>query len=346
LLDEKICAFLHHAPEMRQLTTLGVRFCLLASFKRVALSATELELGCEALFTKPLLAESIADWMTGNSAHKISREGAVATPAANPGEVSPRCLRLAVAEDNKVNRSVIGYQLKNMGHEVVFWAENGWEALTALEKTTPDAILMDCQMPEMDGYETTRAIRLQESRASAQEGKRQWIIAMTANTMEGDREKCLATGMDDYASKPLKEADLQAVLARIPLRAPLAPENTPAEPFAVDPLALARLRELGGSGGEALLDSLAEQFIESGTGLLDAIQSALETGDEGTAIRTAHTLRGSAANFGAHSLMVECARLEHAVKTGDKKEAALAGAKIPQEFGSVRAALLEACLRA
>lgn len=346
LLDEKICSTLHLAPELRHLTSLGVRLCLLASFKRVALSGAELELGCEVLFTKPLLSEPIVGWMTGNTAHRISREDAAAATVASLSEAPPRSLRLVVAEDNKVNRSVIGYQLKNMGHEVVFWAENGREALAALEKISPDAILMDCQMPEMDGYEATRAVRLRESKAPAQEGQRQWIIAMTANTMEGDREKCLATGMDDYVSKPLKEADLHEVLARVPQSSLTSLEKTSAAPLAVDPEALARLRELGGAGGAELLETLAEQFIEGGKVLLEAIQKAITTGDSGAASRAAHTLRGSAANFGAHSLVLECAKFEHSLEAGDNDELAFSAMKIQQEFGSARAALLEACLRA
>ncbi len=346
LLDEKICSALRDAPELGHLTSLGVRLCLLASFNRVALSGAELELGCEALFTKPLLSEPIADWMTGNTPRKVSREDAATATVGSLTEAPPRSLRLLVAEDNKVNRLVISHQLKNMGHEVAFWAETGKEALDALEKISPDAILMDCQMPEMDGYEATRAVRLRESQTPVQDGQRQWIIAMTANTMEGDREKCLATGMDDYVSKPLKETDLHEVLARVPQRPLPSQEKVSADPFAVDPEALARLRELGGAGGEALLESLAEQFIEGGSVLLEALQSAVASGDSSAAGRAAHTLRGSAANFGAHALVLECAKIEALLETGGNDELALSAMRIQQEFGSVRAALLKACLRA
>ena len=147
-------------------------------------------------------------------------------------------------------------------------------------------------------------------------------------------------------SKPLKETDLHEVLARVPQRPLPSQEKVSADPFAVDPEALARLRELGGAGGEALLESLAEQFIEGGSVLLEALQSAVASGDSSAAGRAAHTLRGSAANFGAHALVLECAKIEALLETGGNDELALSAMRIQQEFGSVRAALLKACLRA
>ena len=117
-------------------------------------------------------------------------------------------LRILIAEDNTVNLRVVCAQLKKLGHRFDI-AANGQEALVALQKSVYDVILMDCQMPVMDGYETTGAIRAGQCQAGIT------IVAMTANAMEGDRERCLQVGMNDYVSKPVRVQELRAVLERI-----------------------------------------------------------------------------------------------------------------------------------
>jgi CheY-like chemotaxis protein len=118
-----------------------------------------------------------------------------------------RALRVLVAEDNPVNQRLTCLQLRKIGFAADI-AANGFEVLEALERGNYDVILMDCQMPELDGYETTRRIRESGRHASIR------IIAMTANAMQGDRDKCLAIGMDDYLSKPTRVGDLRAALNR------------------------------------------------------------------------------------------------------------------------------------
>jgi signal transduction histidine kinase len=141
----------------------------------------------------------------------VSRDARPATrPGTGPIELplaGGRAARILVAEDNPVNRLVIGEQLGALGHEATL-TENGREALEALAAGRYDLLLMDCQMPELDGYETTRRIRQGES------GGRLPIVALTAHAMEGDREKCLAAGMDDYLAKPFTEKELSAALGR------------------------------------------------------------------------------------------------------------------------------------
>jgi CheY-like chemotaxis protein len=131
----------------------------------------------------------------------------VATPAATN---AARSGRLLLVEDNPVNQKVALVNLKKLGFDVQV-AGNGREALIALAGNRFDLILMDCQMPEMDGFEATRAIRQREEQSAA---RRVPIVALTANALEGDREQCISVGMDDYLTKPFKQEQLREVLDR------------------------------------------------------------------------------------------------------------------------------------
>ena len=140
-----------------------------------------------------------------------------ATVATIPLEISPAFgqIRILLAEDNNTNRRIALAQLQKLGYAAQS-AENGLEVVRALEEVSYDIILMDCQMPELDGYEATQTIRKREQKLG---GSCPWqapvhIIALTAHAMQGERERCLATGMDDYISKPVRGPDLKAALER------------------------------------------------------------------------------------------------------------------------------------
>jgi CheY-like chemotaxis protein/HPt (histidine-containing phosphotransfer) domain-containing protein len=340
LLEEQIWLKVRDEAAFRSLACLGVRVGLLTGFSRQRLSDAELESGCTRFFTKPLRVRHVLRWLAGEG-QEVETGGLPVSEVVSEPLASQGALRLMVAEDNQVNQSVIRHQLARLGHEVVFLAENGREVLAALERLKPDALLLDCQMPELDGYETVRAIRAREGG-----GRRLWVIAMTANTMEGDREKCLAAGMDDYVSKPFKEMELLEALGRV---RPYLVEGRPAvlvRGRTIDPAALASLRELGGENGQELLETLCEQFLAAGVTLVAELEAAAGGGDCAAAGRAAHTLKGSAANFGAADLVAACALVEEAAAGGEPESTEAAATRVPQEFELVRAAILEACFRA
>ena len=155
-------------------------------------------------------------FLTAAHAHNPSVKPATLVTAKSTEKTPGRPLRILVAEDNVVNQRVVKLQLRKAGYEAII-VSSGVEVLKAVNEATYDVILMDCQMPDLDGYETTRRLREQPHTHDLH------IIAMTANSMEGDRERCLAAGMNDYLSKPTREQELVAALLRSPAtRQPLA----------------------------------------------------------------------------------------------------------------------------
>ncbi|MEA3208740.1 MAG: two-component system, sensor histidine kinase and response regulator [Chthoniobacter sp.] len=233
-------------------------------------------------------------------------DAAAARPAASREGESPgprRKERILLAEDNPVNQKVALGQLRKLGYAADAVA-NGFEVVQALEQIRYDIVLMDCHMPEMDGYEAATAIRQREGT-----GKHIWILAMTANAMNGDREQCLAAGMDDYVSKPVRTADLADALERARLHAAGA---TPS----IDPKSIADLRGLPEEDGEDLLQRLVAMFQEDGPRTLVELGAALERDDVRAVTRLAHTLKGNSGYFGAHRLHELCGEMEMAGRAG------------------------------
>jgi CheY-like chemotaxis protein len=184
-------------------------------------------------------------------------ESGPAEPLIRSVEPEPlRKERVLLAEDNTVNQQVALGNLRKLGYEADV-ASNGFEVLEATARKNYDIILMDCQMPELDGYQVTREIRLRERK-----GRHAYIIAMTANAMVGDRERCLAAGMDDYVSKPLNRAELRSALQRGAAR-PVTPLNEDA------------LRQLEADDAHDL-DHLIELFAQSAPGNIADMKRALQ----------------------------------------------------------------------
>ncbi|MBF0284851.1 MAG: response regulator [Magnetococcales bacterium] len=221
----------------------------------------------------------------------------------------PRDLRLLVVEDDPVNREVVQGMLRRVGVQPEL-AANGQEALERLTREPFDLVLLDCQMPEMDGFEVCRRFRAWEAETSAP--RRTPVIALTAYALKDDREKCLAAGMDDYLAKPVKGTTLRAAIHRW-----LQPaEPTPMEPTRKNPAV--DLNELAGLQQELGEDfpMVVEAFLSLLPGRLEEFQQAAALGDGERMKRAAHTLKGGARQFGAHDLGEMCYQLEMMGRSG------------------------------
>ncbi len=267
------------------------------------------ELGIVRCMTKPVkqfdLLNAIRDALSAPGAEEQS-PGPHA--AAAPGAVLP--LRILLAEDGLVNQQVAVGLLALRGHRVVV-ANNGKEALAALEKEPFDLVLMDVEMPEMDGLEATIAIRQKEKIT----GGHVWVLAMTAHAMKGAREHCLQAGMDGYLSKPIQARSLyEAVEAVRPAAAP-APERE-VRPPVTDVLDWgAALERVGGE--TELLRTMASLFLQECTHLMPEIRRGITSKDCVVLRRAAHTLRASADYFTAKAAVDAASRLEAMGRKGD-----------------------------
>lgn len=246
------------------------------------------------------------------------REGPARTP-----------LRILLAEDDAVNQEVALRLLGKFGYEADV-VENGLGAIEALEREPYDVVLMDIQMPELDGLEATRRI---VERWPAPTRPR--IIALTANATLADREACFEAGMDDYVAKPIRPDELVAALARARPLTGLV-ETSAGESAVLDRAALDRLRD---TVGEEFVGELVATFLGDAPGQLATLRGALERGDVEQARRAAHTLKSNAATFGAESLSELCRRLEEKAKSGVLAGGVELVGQAEVEYGRVEAAL-------
>jgi GAF domain-containing protein/DNA-binding response OmpR family regulator/HPt (histidine-containing phosphotransfer) domain-containing protein len=237
--------------------------------------------------------------------------------ALDPGLGERHPLRILLTEDNAVNQKLALRLLEKMGYRSDV-AGNGLEAIEAVERQPYDLILMDVQMPEMDGLEATRRIVERWS-----ETERPWIVAMTAEAMQGDRERCLAAGMNDYVTKPIRPEVLAAAIGRTPVRGAPRPDSATVETSPggagttgpVDRSVVDRLSESMGGDPEFVADLIA-QFVADTPGLVEAARAGLRDGKEDEVRRAAHTLKSNAATFGANDLQTRSKALEDAAKSG------------------------------
>ena len=233
-------------------------------------------------------------------------------------------LKILLAEDNAVNQKLALRMLERMGYRADV-AASGLEVLQALQRQPYDLVLMDMQMPEMDGLEATRQIVKEWKEA------RPRIIAMTANAMQEDREACLAAGMDDYISKPVQVADLQNAIehwgqttvsspslssySTVPLT-----DNDVDLPDAIDKKVLADLRTLQSAAEPDLVERLFSMLQADAPKLIDAMREAVTQADADGLRHAAHSLKGSSASLGAKHISALCAAVEKAAKAGSLVE--------------------------
>jgi two-component system sensor histidine kinase/response regulator len=263
------------------------------------------------------------------------------------GTARPR--HVLLAEDNPVNVEVARAMLESLGLQAQV-AHNGREALEAVRSTSFEAVLMDCQMPVMDGFAATAAIR----RAEQEAGRPRTlpIIAITANALQGDREACLAAGMDDYLSKPFTQAELAGVIGRwiaLPLSSnvhhdELAPALPPEareviQRDVINARALDNIRALSQQGGDALVQKVIAAYVGDAPQHLRTLRQAVGGQDAATIRRVAHSLKSASANVGADTLARLCKDLEQMGRSASVAGAATLLTDMEEEFQAVRQSL-------
>jgi CheY-like chemotaxis protein/HPt (histidine-containing phosphotransfer) domain-containing protein len=304
-----------------------------------------------ACLTKPVKPSQLFDCLTRIVTHQpTSASRPVQTKLLFNRELgSQHPLRLLVAEDNEINQKLVTSILNRLGYRAEI-ANNGLEALKILHEKPFDVVLMDVQMPEMDGE--TATLRIRQDFPPAQQPR---VIAMTANALPGDRERYLAVGMDDYLSKPIRINELVRILqesqplgAARSTSAPVDGGASKASPLPAQPPAgtfdmsiLREFSEMMGEDGIKLAKELLRMYRKNSLDLIDSLQQTLDGQDIAGLHRVAHTLKGNSSQVGAVQLSGLCFTLEQITKDGagnrDGAQAILDQIRV--EFGKVECAM-------
>jgi len=304
------------------------------------------EIGFSACLTKPVKQSKLYDSLVTALGFTGTLEKKSGPSPAPVRKKDGARFRILIAEDNTINQKVALKVLEKLGYRADAVA-NGEEAVKALETIPYDLVFMDCQMPVMDGYEATKAIR--DPRSTVRNHGVP-IIAMTANAMKGDKEKCLAVGMDDYVSKPVSPAEINAVLdkwLKADERSTMPEEGQRDKDGGVDqmppasnpkvfdrPALLERLMD-----DEDLVAEVLKGFLSDVPELISELKATLEAGDAQGARHAAHTLKGSASNVSAMALTEAAKKAEDAARAGDLDEARKAIRVIETAFRDLKATL-------
>ena len=265
-----------------------------------------------------LLAALAGAPLAGGGARPAGRE-----PRAGQGPI-------LLVEDTLVNQKVAVSMLRRLGYAVDI-AQNGREAVERMTTIPYSLVLMDCQMPEMDGFDATRAIRQRERTT----GLRVPIVAMTAHAMQGDRQRCLDAGMDDYLSKPIRRDTLEAMVTRWLGGAAAAQPAADA----IDPELLRGLRDLEADGQPGLVADVSRLFAEQGRMLLESVRQAVMTGDREELAARLHALKGTAGSVGAGLLAERCRQFEARAETITPSAGLILVQELAEEFDRARASL-------
>ncbi len=318
---------------------------LLTSADRVGDAETCARLRIAGYLTKPAKESELKSMVAAVLGEEMDDTKPAAVITRQVLAHSTRPLRVLLAEDNAVNRTLAEKLLAKQGHSFVS-VVTGTAALKAWEEDVDghiDAILMDIQMPEMDGFQATRHIRETEKSDFARTRPRVPIIAMTAHALKGDREKCLAAGMDGYISKPINAQELSRVLSELSIPfSPKVPAAAPATPALVDaPLDKPAAEILAAFGGDAeLVRELAGLFLSECLRHSDEIHHALDAGDAKALEYSAHSLKGAIGNFSTKGVYLSALELEMLARSGNIADAPPVVTKLEQQLASFNDVLL------
>ncbi|RKT59563.1 Hpt sensor hybrid histidine kinase [Azonexus fungiphilus] len=296
--------------------------------------------GAGACFTVslelPLVEPGLADVDAAATLRRVGPQAEAAEPAL------PRLRgRVLLAEDNESNQIVARTHLERFGLQVLV-VTNGQQALDMLAQEHFDLVLMDCQMPVLDGFSACAALRQRETQGGS---PRLPVVALTANAMNDDRERCLAAGMDDYLAKPYRGEEMLAVLERWLPRERRKPQATASGGGALtaasplDPGAFEQMRSLAPAGANALIRQLVEAYLRGGEGLWQDYQQALAAGDAVAMASACHTLKSSSYNVGALRFAGLCREVEGLCRAGRAEEVQALNAGLASEWDAVREAL-------
>jgi CheY-like chemotaxis protein/HPt (histidine-containing phosphotransfer) domain-containing protein len=281
-----------------------------------------------AILTKPLrrsqLLNCVTRAMTASPDALLEDTGIRSVPTAAARTFVPKIL---LVEDNPVNREVAVGMLESLGC-VAHAAENGSVALEAINNDSYDAVLMDCQMPVMDGLTATAELRRREQNAG---GSRLPIIALTANAMEGDRERCLAAGMDDFLSKPFSQQQLAALLKRW-LALQVLPESERRDGSRLPLIDAGVLRNINALARPALLNSMIDLYLQHSPPLMSAIETSTAQAQVEPLLAALHAFKSSTANLGGVRLATLTKECEVLVREGGIDQAAATVQKIRREY--------------
>lgn len=321
------------------------KWVVLTSITQISEAKRLVDIGFSGYLTKPVKAHRLFDCLVNAIAPSAEIDLSLANPTKNQASVIDNrelaSLKILLVEDTPINQKVGLNQLRVLGCAADV-ANNGAEALSMVALKKYDIVLMDCQMPILDGYEATQELRRLEATNAAgkmEPARKTVVIAMTANALKGDREKCLAAGMDDYISKPISIEKLKSVLqnwsAQLKVESPKFKgeelQNSASDLESV--VDLARLREIAGADLDFEREIL-EAFVVDTGGYLEAAKSAIASGDVETLARRAHQIKGVSATAAVRLMpdmaaelqtMAESSDLEGATKIIAELEIVLAG---------------------
>jgi two-component system sensor histidine kinase/response regulator len=317
-----------------------VAFVMVTAYSRDELLQAADGVHLDGLLVKPVSPSTLLDSILNALGKEIVQHTRKHEKQANYREAALQVkgCRLLLVEDNEVNQEVALEILQEAGL-IVDVANNGAEAVQKVAQVAYDGVLMDCQMPVMDGFEATRRIRQNARFATLP------ILAMTANAMAGDKEKCIEAGMNDHIAKPIDVSQLFMTLAQWVTPKPAQTEAAVTMPLAVTPIPSNDMPEISGldlkralvrvGGNTKLLHKLILRFGETQGGVMGRIKTAMDKNDVETAVREAHTAKGLAGNIGAVSLAERAGLVEGMLRRGDTDRLADALNAMETELGSL-----------